>query len=200
MPVYDVDDFAALLCAIALFVLTTVKKCHEDLISFVNDCLKWQGALGILGIIFFVCAVNPWLFLCAVPMAAVFVKLRGFYMKFGRDIKRIEAVARSPIFSHFSSTLAGLPLIRVHNAAPRFIEEMNYAIDQHSNAFYMFMAGSRWLGIRIDVIAAVIIIVIAFTSIAVRDTLPAGMAALSIVYSLQLLLGVQWTVRQVFLL
>lgn len=36
-----------------------------------------------------------------------------FYLATSRELKRLDAVSRSPVFSFFGETLAGLPVIRV---------------------------------------------------------------------------------------
>jgi ATP-binding cassette, subfamily C (CFTR/MRP), member 4 len=69
---------------------------------------------------------------------------------------------------------------------------MDEYIDKHSHSFYMFMAASRWLGFRLDMLSAMFVIVTVFTAIAVRSTLSAGLAALSLSYTLQLTGAFQW--------
>ena len=98
----------------------------------------------------------------------LFVWLRFYYLMAGRQIKRIEATARSPIYSHLGSSLNGLPIIRSHNAAQRFIYVMQQHFDYQyvscspficdsfheicsGKAFYMFMTSNRWLAVRLDV-------------------------------------------------
>ena len=44
-------------------------------------------------------------------------------------VKRIEATARSPIYSHLTNALSGLPTIRCHHAEPRFISAMQGHLD-----------------------------------------------------------------------
>jgi hypothetical protein len=67
-----------------------------------------------------------WSLACALTRSAwagqtyIFLRVNRYYLKTSREVKRIEAVARSPVFSHFSSTLAGLDTLRSHNAMKRF--------------------------------------------------------------------------------
>jgi ATP-binding cassette, subfamily C (CFTR/MRP), member 4 len=151
-----------------------------------------QAAFAIVGAVFFVSIINPWIFLFSVPMLIIFVGYRQYYLPAGRDIRRIESLRRSPIFSHLSVTLTGIPILRCHNATQRFVKQMDEYIDKHSHSFYMFMAASRWLGFRLDMLSAMFVIVTVFTAIAVRSTLSAGLAALSLSYTLQLTGAFQW--------
>lgn len=43
-----------------------------------------------------------------------------FYLATSRELKRLDAVSRSPVFSFFGETLSGLPVIRVSRAPPSF--------------------------------------------------------------------------------
>merc|ERR1719186_62297 len=51
---------------------------------------------GIMAVIF---AVRPWVMIPTVFLGVIFVFLRRFYMASARDIKRLEGIARSPVFS-----------------------------------------------------------------------------------------------------
>ena len=99
--------------------------------------------------------INPWIFLLSAPMLILFLWLRNYYMSAGRDIKRLEANARSPVYSHLSVTLNGLATIRVcafikyvriltvslvvqcHNASQRFLKQMHDCQNYHGKSFYM---------------------------------------------------------------
>ena len=145
-----------------------------------------QAAFMILGLVLFVSIVNPWIFILTVPMLAYFVWLRNYYLYAGRDIKRIEANCRSPIYSHLSSSLIGIPTIRCHNASTRFSNLMESHLDHHGRAFYMFMTANRWLGVRLDLMSGVFAVVVAYSAIAARNSLPPGLAGLSLAYALML--------------
>ena len=56
--------------------------------------------------------LNFWILLPACPLIVVFVYLGKYYAKTSREIKRLEAINRSPVFTHFSDTLGGLVTIR----------------------------------------------------------------------------------------
>ena len=55
---------------------------------------------------------NPWLLLCVVPITLFAMLISRYYLKTSRELKRLESVCRSPVFSHISETLDGLETIR----------------------------------------------------------------------------------------
>ena len=49
--------------------------------------------------------INPWVLLAAGPIIVVFFFLRNYFLRTAREIKRVEAISRSPIYSHFRCVL-----------------------------------------------------------------------------------------------
>lgn len=75
-----------------------------------------QIFLQLFGIVIVVAIVNPYFMIPTVLMGIIFYHLRTFYLKTSRDVKRMEAVTRSPIYSHLSASLMGLSTIRAFGA------------------------------------------------------------------------------------
>eukprot|EP00050_Salpingoeca_kvevrii_P019493 m.86620 g.86620 ORF g.86620 m.86620 type:complete len:1342 (+) comp8438_c0_seq2:3-4028(+) len=155
-----------------------------------------QTGVSILGIVLLVSAVNPWVFIITGPLIAVFFFLRNFYLRSARDFKRWEAVERSPMFSHFSVSLLGLPTIRSHNAMDRLTHELNGHLDSHTRAFFMFQMGSRWIGFALDFLSFAFTAATVFAAVIARSSLDPGIIGLSLSYALQLTGSFQWCVRQ----
>ncbi|EGD79314.1 ABC transporter [Salpingoeca rosetta] len=104
----------------------------------------------ILGTIILASAINPWVLLAAGPILVIFVLIRGYFLRTAREIKRLEAICRSPIYSHFSTSLAGLATIRSQGGGERAVHLLHNYQNTHAAAVYMFLAVSRWLGFRCD--------------------------------------------------
>ena len=62
-----------------------------------------------------------WVIFAAVPILVLFAMLTRFYLKSSREIRRLEAIYRSPVFSHFSETMRGLDTIRTRQMEKEFI-------------------------------------------------------------------------------
>ena len=78
--------------------------------------------VGILAVIF---AVRPWVIIPTLFLGIIFLWLRSFYMHSSRDIKRMEGIAKSPVFSHFSTSLQG----------------NNREVTHHQSSSYSFVPG-----------------------------------------------------------
>eukprot|EP00039_Didymoeca_costata_P001601 m.53653 g.53653 ORF g.53653 m.53653 type:complete len:1321 (-) comp10876_c0_seq1:105-4067(-) len=156
----------------------------------------FQGALQTLGTIIISCVVNFYVVICVLPLSFVFIRLRGYYLSASREIRRIEAVSRSPIYSLFSNSLAGLSTIRASPSKSRFVYSMDHALDEHSRAYFAFIGVSRWFGFRLDAIVFTLMTVVTFAAVAMRDEIGAGEVGLTLVYVIMISTSFQWFVRQ----
>ena len=66
---------------------------------------------------------NVWLSFVCVPVIGVFLCLAWYYLKTSRELKRWQSICRSPVFSHFSETIAGLDTIRTRKRERDFIDQ-----------------------------------------------------------------------------
>ncbi|XP_008336423.3 multidrug resistance-associated protein 1-like, partial [Cynoglossus semilaevis] len=89
--------------------------------------------------------------LIATPLVAIFIPFLGllyffvqrFYVSSSRQLKRLESVSRSPIYSHFNETLLGTSVIRAFGEQKRFISESDHRVDHNHQAHYPSIAANR---------------------------------------------------------
>ncbi|XP_034472333.1 probable multidrug resistance-associated protein lethal(2)03659 [Drosophila innubila] len=130
----------------------------EVLPAVMLDCI--QIFLTLTGIITVLCISNPWYLINTFAMLLSFYYIRDFYLSTSRDVKRLEAVARSPMYSHFGGTLNGLPTIRAMRAQRMLISEYDHYQDNHSIGYYTFLSTSRAFGYYVDLICVIYILII----------------------------------------
>ena len=101
-------------------------------------------------------SVLPFALLVVPPLIIFFVRVRRVFVTTSRELKRLEGLARSPIFAMMSESFSGIATIRVNDATDYFRLKFQKAHDAHSRAFFAFIATSRWLGFRMDIIMFVL--------------------------------------------
>ena len=138
-------------------------------------------------------------FLIIIPfLLVIFYYLRKMYMITTRQVKRIESITRSPVYSTIPSTLEGLPIIRAFGAENRFLQEFFYIQNTNTRVFFSYLLAGRWLGFRLDLIASVLVSLASFGILLLEGILKLnpGTAGLLLTYLLQLTGLLQWAVRQ----
>ena len=105
--------------------------------------------LGVLGTIIIVCYANVYFIAVVIPLGAVFYFLQKFYVNTARQVKRLESISRSPIYSHFGETVSGATTIRAYNLTRQFISTNEKKIDDNQVCYYSTFVSSRWLAVRL---------------------------------------------------
>ncbi|XP_011211265.2 probable multidrug resistance-associated protein lethal(2)03659 isoform X1 [Bactrocera dorsalis] len=167
----------------------------------VDELLPWvmmdviQNFLSLFGIVIVITIVNPMNLLVTAVLALIFYAMRSFYLNTSRDVKRLEAVTRSPIYSHLSASLNGLPTIRAFAAQQMLINEFDNYQDLHSSGYYMFLITNRAFGYWLDCFCA---LYIAVTTLSFLVSSPdnGGDVGLAVTQAMGLTGMVQWGMRQ----
>ena len=116
---------------------------------------QWINCVAqVAGAIVFICIVNPW-FMAVLP---VFLSIYGvaYWLSSSatRDLQRIEAVSRSPIFTQFSETLNGLSTIRAFGATARFEKHSLSLVNQNTRVAFNQDVANQWMALRLDLCSA----------------------------------------------
>ena len=134
------------------------------------------------------------------PLVWYFLRVRGIFLKTSRELKRIEGIARSPIFNCLSESLSGIATIRTNDAISFLQKKFAKLHDAHSKSFFAFIACERWLGFRMDIIMAVFTAIVSFAAVIMNDLellqIDPGVLGLTLSLLLQLSLLFQYMIRQ----
>ncbi|XP_043656548.1 probable multidrug resistance-associated protein lethal(2)03659 [Drosophila teissieri] len=154
-----------------------------------------QIFLALAGIVIVIAIVNPLFLIPTVILGIIFYQLRTFYLKTSRDVKRMEAITRSPVYSHLAASLTGLSTIRAFGAQRVLEAEFDNYQDMHSSAFYMFISTSRAFGYWLDCFCVIYIAIITL-SFFIFPPANGGDVGLAITQAMGMTGMVQWGMRQ----
>lgn len=110
--------------------------------------------------------------------------------------KSLEAVTKPPIYSHLTATLEGLLSIRSYHAENRFDDLNLVKLDTNHEALFAMQSVKSFQALYLDVLSSLVIFFSALLIVVQRDTIIPSNAGLALSNSLQMLVFVQWTVRQ----
>ncbi|GFO14038.1 canalicular multispecific organic anion transporter 1 [Plakobranchus ocellatus] len=149
---------------------------------------------AVAATILIICVDTPWFAAVMVPLFIAYLAVQRFFVPSSRQLKRLEAVTRSPIYSHFSETLSGCHVIRAFNAVGRFEQASLDKIDKNQVFYFAGITANRWLGVWIEVISSLVVFLSAIFSL-LTPGLSAATLGLSVTYALQITQALKWLVR-----
>eukprot|EP00536_Pseudo-nitzschia_multiseries_P014610 jgi/Psemu1/215290/e_gw1.735.14.1 len=153
-----------------------------------------------IGAFFTTVATLPFVLLVMPPLIYSFVVVRKVFVTSSRELKRLEGVARSPIFAMMSESLSGIATIRANKATAYFSKKFEEMHDSHTRVFFFFIASSRWVGFLLDSLVLFLTTFVCFFSVFSHRqgwfTVDPTNIGLSISMLLQLCDAFQWCVRQ----
>ncbi|KAK2158848.1 hypothetical protein NP493_1768g00015 [Ridgeia piscesae] len=138
--------------------------------------------LATIGIILYTLPVFAVAFL---PFGAVFLFIKTVYSANQRQLKRLDSVNRSPIYSYFEDTLVGLASVRAYRRQTEFTADFDHLVDRSQRAWYLSVTTMRWLGVSIETVAAIFVLLVSLLVVFESASLSAGVVGLTLTYALQ---------------
>lgn len=133
-------------------------------------------------------------FVGAVPLlVGLYCWFAYYYLSTSRQLKRLDSISRSPIYSSFSESLSGASTIRAFSSQQDFTFKNYEKIDRNHGAFFYLSAVSQWFALRVKCLSALVIFGAACG--AVYGGLDSGWAALLLTFSLQFTLSLEFAVK-----
>ncbi|XP_060863090.1 multidrug resistance-associated protein 1-like isoform X2 [Metopolophium dirhodum] len=150
--------------------------------------------VSIIGTLIVISYSTPIFTAVIIPIAIIYCIIQRFYIATSRQLKRLESVSRTPIYSHFRETVTGASSIRAYGVESKFIFESEQKVDINQSSYYPNIVANSWVAVRLETIGNFIIFFSAFFSVMERDTLSPGIVGLSIGYALQITQSLNWLI------
>lgn len=154
----------------------------------------------VIGAIVTTVTVLPFALIAIPPLLYYFISVRRVFVTSTRELKRLEGLARSPIFAMLSESQSGVATIRANDSASYFVKKFELAHDAHTRSFFSFISASRWVGFRMDSIMFMLMSVVSFLAVLFQQqgwfSIDPSILGLSISMLLQLAGMFQWCIRQ----
>ncbi|GME73102.1 unnamed protein product [Ambrosiozyma monospora] len=96
----------------------------------------------------------PWFAIAVPPLLIMFLLMTGYFQATAREIKRLEAVQRSFVYSWFGESLSGMSTIKAYKSEERFLRTMDKTVDKMNEAYFLVNAGQRYLAINLTILVA----------------------------------------------
>lgn len=167
-----------------------------------NFLLTLQNSFTVFSILLICLITSPYFILLFLPIGISFYYIQLFFRKASREMKRLDSISRSPVYSFFGEVLQGLHVIRAYGREELMTSKFYRINDRQMSNFFCFFMSSRWLAVRLDIISNTTVLAVALFSTLMAEYGDKGQAGIdtnllgiALVYSLQLTALLQWTVR-----
>lgn len=159
-----------------------------------------QNGFYVMAVVGVCIASTPFFIIVCVPLMVLYYFIQERFRRTSRELRRMESVARSPIYTLFGELLIGLSTVRAYKREQLFFEKLQRVTDQNNKFFFTFWLCSRWLALRLDLLGASVVTcvsLIAALMVHYGMGIDGNLLGVAIVFSLQLAVLLQWTVRTV---
>lgn len=132
-----------------------------------------------------------------IPVAAVCLYAQDFYRKCSVDLRRLEALACSPLYSHFGETLDGLITVRAYGGIPLAAHKSALYADTLNKITYASCSANRWVAVRLESLGTLLILGATVLALfAPPGQVSASVTGLVLSYVMQILGVMTWSVRE----
>ncbi|KAH9068488.1 ABC transporter [Lactarius deliciosus] len=151
---------------------------------------------SIIGAVVLISILLPWFLIVVAVVSVLYAMASAFYRASAREMKRLDAILRSSLYSHFSETLSGIATIRAYGEEGRFVKENRDQVNIENRAYWMTLTNQRWLGIRLDFLGTLLTLVVAMLTVATRFSISPAQTGVTLSYILSIQQTFTWMVRQ----
>jgi len=153
-----------------------LSRFSKDMFSVDNEIADFVDlfvfiVLQLIVVMVSIVVITPYFAVVLPFLGYLYIRAMNYFRQVSRETKRLESVARSPVYSQFSETLGGLSTIRAYGKSSKFVESFGGLLDLNSRTIYCNKASDRWLATRLEGIASCVVGLSAFfaTSVVVSN-------------------------------
>ncbi|ORZ26833.1 P-loop containing nucleoside triphosphate hydrolase protein [Catenaria anguillulae PL171] len=162
----------------------------ESIRLFSNLMLQIVGSFGLM------IYATPWFCVPFAPLLFIFYRVQLFFRSTSRELKRLDSLTRSPLFSQLGESLTGIVTIRAYGAESRFQSVNRACLDVNNRPQLIQVAVQRWLSIRLEFIAAMLCLILGVFGVMGVGDMSVALIGLCISYAMQTTMILTWCVRQ----
>ena len=133
-------------------ILNRFSRDQDIIDNSLADTLRITVTLIVTGIFTFVviAVVNYYFLIPFIPIIYFYYIIQAQYRSTSRELKRLDAISRSPIYANFAESIIGLACIRSYCEQNRFVEINQKNLDINNQVYYLQSQAQRWVAMRIE--------------------------------------------------
>ena len=161
---------------------------------FDNLCDIFRQIFNMVCIFSVIAWTAPLFFFIVPPLTLIYSKIFVYFIKSSRELKRLDSVNRSPVYSHFAESLNGATTIRAFGDVARFNGICVANLDKNVRCLLLSTVIQYWLQVRTQGIMGALVLGIT-AGLCVFSGMPPSRAGVAIKYAMQLGWCLAWLVK-----
>ncbi|XP_026534013.1 canalicular multispecific organic anion transporter 1 isoform X2 [Notechis scutatus] len=149
----------------------------------------------ILSTLVIICIATPYFAIITLFLGILYYFILQFYVATSRQLRRLDSVTRSPIYSHFGETVSGLSVIRAFGHQERFLQHNEKIVDVNQKSVYSWFVSNRWLAVRLELVGNLTVFFAVLLAVFVKNSVSSGIVGLSISSAMNITQTLNWLVR-----
>ncbi|OCB86633.1 multidrug resistance-associated ABC transporter [Sanghuangporus baumii] len=125
---------------------------------------------------------GPRFIAAAFVLGFLYYEVTKVYSRCCRDLRRLDSVSRSPLYSIYEETISGAPVLRAFGAGSKFMRDMICFLDISTNPYFWLWKVNRWVSTRINLLSSMIVAVTAVIAL-VNPDIDASLAGYTLVFA-----------------
>ncbi|EJC98304.1 multidrug resistance-associated ABC transporter [Fomitiporia mediterranea MF3/22] len=125
---------------------------------------------------------GPVFFVAALILGVVYYNVAKVYGQCSRDMRRLDSVSRSPLYSIYGETISGVPILRAFGASSKFLRDMLRCVDTNANPYYWLWGVNRWVSTRFNLLSSAIVGVTAIVAL-INPKIDASLAGFTLAFA-----------------
>ncbi|KKA30335.1 hypothetical protein TD95_002269 [Thielaviopsis punctulata] len=178
-----------------------INRCSRDMTSIDSTLSSGVQSVVYLGVemlyqLASISSIMPIFILPAAFTSVAGITIGEMYTRTAVAVRRIESSAQSPIFSQFSDTLAGLPVVRAQaSMVKQFCQTLSQRLRVWSACAEMTYNCNRWVGVRVDFVTSLVSLGAGMIALAKTGSVSASLVGFSLTSAATLSESILYLVR-----
>lgn len=168
----------------------------QSIASFSVSALQLAATVAMIVILML--SLLPGGFWLLIVLGIVFVAYyitTAVYIRGSQDLKRIEAISRSPLYQQVGETIAGYVSIRGLGLESEFAREHGDLVDGLNQPYLLLSASEQWLKMRVNILSSMITFATGAWVVWGRESIDPGAAGLILTYAATFTENMLWLVQ-----
>ncbi|KAJ5616869.1 ABC transporter integral membrane type 1 [Penicillium hordei] len=146
--------------------------------GFISTGFQIVGALAQAAVTI---AALPYMALALPFLVGMLVLVQRFYLRTSRQLRLLEIELKSPLYTHFIESLAGIVTIRAFSWTTASTSKMLHLLDRAQRPFYLLLCIQQWLGLVLKLMVTGMTVVLIGAAVALRGKVSPGLLGIALI-------------------